>query len=53
MIFIILPALLILAVYPLSYAKYNWDHKNKLGAVGMILLTLISIVLPTIMLLTR
>ncbi len=51
--FIIIPFLLIMAVYPISYAKYNWDHKNRLGAVGMILLTLASIALPAIILFTR
>lgn len=51
--FIIIPFLLVMAVYPFSYAKYNWDNKNKLGAVGMILLTLASIVLPTILLIIR
>jgi hypothetical protein len=51
--FILIPFLLIMAVYPLSYAKYNWKNKNRLGAVGMVLLVLASIVLPSILLFIR
>lgn len=51
--YIIILFLLIMAIYPLSYAKYNWNNKNKFGAVGMILLILASIIVPVILLFVR
>lgn len=51
--YIVILFLLIMAIYPLSYAKYNWKKKNKLGAVGMVLLVLASIVLPAFLLFIR
>jgi len=45
--------LIVLSMYPLSYAKYNWDRKNKIGAAGMITLTIAAIVIPTIQLFLR
>jgi hypothetical protein len=35
-------------VYMSSFAKYNWDRQNRLGAAGVLLLALASAVLPLI-----
>ncbi len=51
--YILILFILIMALYPLSYAKYNWKNKNKFGAVGMILLILASIVVPVILIFIR
>ena len=40
-------------LYILSFAKYNWNKKNKTAAVGAILLGLLSIALPAIVIFTR
>jgi len=37
----------------LSFAKYNWNKKNRMAAAGAILLGLLSIILPAIVILTR
>lgn len=51
--YLVIPLLLILSIYPLSFAGYNWRKKNKFGAFGMLLLVLAQIVLPGVLLLTR
>jgi len=53
MIYIAVLFLIILSIYPLSYAKYNWDRKNRLGAAGTILLAISAVVVPSILLLFR
>lgn len=45
--------LFILSIYPFSYAKFNWNKENKLGAVGMALLATLSIIVPSIVLFFR
>ena len=45
--------LLLLSINPISYAKYNWNKKNRLGAVGCILLVVLSVALPSILILAR
>lgn len=45
--------LLLTAVNPLSYAKYNWSRKNKLGAIGVILLALAAVIIPSVLLFLR
>jgi hypothetical protein len=35
-------------VYMSSFAKYNWDRQNRLGAAGVLLLALAAAVLPLI-----
>lgn len=51
--YIVILCLLIISVYPFSYAKYNWDRKNKLGAVGSILIAVFMIIYPSIIILKR
>jgi len=36
-----------------SFAKYNWNKKNRTAAAGAILLGILSIALPAIVMLTR
>ena len=45
--------LLAISIYPISYAKYNWDRKNKFGAIGSFLIALASVILPSVLILTR
>lgn len=45
--------LLVVSIYPFSYARYNWSNKNKLGAVGVALLGAVGIVYPAMLILTR
>ncbi|MCX7746511.1 MAG: hypothetical protein N2645_06435 [Clostridia bacterium] len=45
--------LLTVSVHPLSYAKYNWGKKNKLAAVGSILLAIAAVIFPSVLLLLR
>lgn len=51
--YIVIPILLIVSIYPFSYARYNWNKKNKLGAVGSVLLAILVIVYPAVILFTR
>jgi len=53
MTYIVILFLIILSIYPLSYAKYNWDRENKLGAIGTIILAMAAITVPSILLLFR
>ena len=45
--------LVVISLYPMNYAKYNWSNKNKLGAIGVALLVILSVLLPTVMLFMR
>ncbi len=40
--------LLIINIYTISYARYVWNKKNKLGAFGAIFLAVLSIMLPSV-----
>lgn len=51
--YIIILFLLIMSIHPLSYAKYNWGKKNKLGAIGAILLAIAAVVFPSVLLILR
>lgn len=51
--YIIILFLLILSMYPFSYARYNWNNNNKFSAIGCILLAVMSIVLPSIIIIIR
>lgn len=53
MLYWVLPFLLCMAFYPLSYAKYNWNRRNKFGALGIILLVILSVLLPVLILSRR
>ncbi len=48
-IFIMLLIISVVA-YTLSYAKYNWSIHNRLGAIGLVLLTVITFVMATFIL---
>lgn len=43
--YLLVGLLLIASIYPLSYAKYEWDKKNKFPAIGSILLVAASLVI--------
>lgn len=45
----LIPFILIVELYPLSYAKYNWDKNNRLGAAGAALIAVAAVVFPTVM----
>ncbi len=45
--------LLIVSIHPFSYAKYNWSKKNRLGAIGVILLAVAAVVFPSVLLILR
>lgn len=38
--------ILVSSLYTLSYIKYNWNKKNRLGAIGVLILMVCSIALP-------
>lgn len=40
LLFIIIPA-----IYAFSFAKHTWKDKNKIGSIGVLLITIISIIL--------
>ncbi|MBK1812344.1 hypothetical protein JHL18_17100 [Clostridium sp. YIM B02505] len=50
--FIAIIIILILNMYLLSFAKYQWKN-NKLSAIGSLLIAIISFVLPTYIILIR
>jgi len=39
--------------YSLSYARYSWDKKNKLAAIGVIILVVLSVALPVLFMFFR
>lgn len=51
--YVIILFLLVISMYPLSYAKYNWNEGNKLGAIGTIILAAAAIAIPSMMLFFR
>ena len=48
--YIVMAFILVIFIYSLSFVKYNWKKKNKMAAVGVILLSMVSVVLPVILL---
>jgi hypothetical protein len=42
--------ILFASVYSFSFARYCWKKQNRIAAVGTVLLTLASIILPAVML---
>jgi hypothetical protein len=36
---------LIVSYYPFSFAMYSWKKKNKAASIGVMLLTVISVIL--------
>jgi hypothetical protein len=53
MTFIILALLALLSLRPLSFAKYNWNKKQYLQAVGMVLIVAAMIAFPVYVLVSR
>jgi hypothetical protein len=53
MIIIEIGLLILLSLYPLSYAKYNWGKKQYLQAIGMVFIVMVMLALPVYVLLTR
>jgi phosphoglycerol transferase MdoB-like AlkP superfamily enzyme len=49
----IIMLILILLIHPLSFAKYNWDNNNKTAAIGTVLISLVSLILPFYILFLR
>jgi len=45
--------LLIASIHPLSYAKFNWDQKNKLAALGAVFLAVCEVAFPTVFIILR
>lgn len=48
--YIIAGFILICCGYSLSYAKYCWENKNKLAAVGTVIVVVAAVILPVLML---
>ena len=46
--FLVIALIILPALYATSYAKYNWDKKNKAGVFGILLITILSIILPIV-----
>lgn len=40
-------------IYTLSYARYVWNRKNRLGAIAILLLALTALMLPVLTILIR
>ncbi len=45
--------LIFLSIYPLSFARYSWRKKNRLGAASVILLAAASVIYPAVLMFTR
>ncbi len=48
--YVVMVFILISSLYSLSYAKYNWKKKNRMAAVGVIFVAMVSIILPAALL---
>lgn len=46
--YILFIALIPLSVYLISFARFNWQKKNRRAAVGIILINLAAVVLPVL-----
>lgn len=40
--------LIIMAIYPLNFAKYNWKKKQYIQSLGVLLIIVVMLVLPII-----
>lgn len=49
--YLVIPLLILVAINPLSYAKYNWDRKNRLGAAGAFFIAAAAVIIPAVLLL--
>lgn len=53
MSYIIIPLLVLLSLRPLSCAKYNWNKKQYLQAVGMVVIVMAMLIFPVFALIAR
>lgn len=44
--YIIVVPLFALLIYQLSFAKYNWTKKNRIAAIGSVIIGILAFVLP-------
>jgi len=44
--YIILAPALYVFIYLLSFAKYSWDKRNRIAAIGTIIIALAAIAMP-------
>lgn len=51
--FFLILVFLMTSINPISYAKYNWSRKNRLGAVGAMLIGVAAAAAPAILWLMR
>ena len=51
--YVALIIILLASIYNLGYIKNNWKKKNRFGAIGVLLLVVISIVLPVFIMFIR
>ncbi|HEX9063324.1 MAG TPA: hypothetical protein VF941_24390 [Clostridia bacterium] len=51
--YLIIVLLIIVSIYPMSFARYNWSKKNRWGAVGAALLAAASVIYPVVLVFTR
>ena len=51
--YLVIVLLLMASVYPFTYVKYVWSKKNYIGALGMVFITLVSVLFPAYVLLVR
>lgn len=51
--YIVMLFILLSAFYTFSFASYNWRTKNRMAAVGAALMSLVSIIIPVILMFFR
>jgi hypothetical protein len=51
--YVLIALLILLSLYPLSYAKYNWGKKQYLQSIGMLFIVMVMLGLPIYVLFTR
>ncbi|NLI61235.1 MAG: hypothetical protein GX375_07390 [Clostridiales bacterium] len=44
--YIILTPVLYAFIYLLSFTKYNWDNRNKMAAIGTVIIAIAALVMP-------
>lgn len=51
--YLVLSGILLIFIYELSFVKYQWQRKNKLGAIGTALIAATSLIFPVFLLFLR
>lgn len=46
MLYIVMILPLFVSMYLLSFAKYNWNQKNKKAAIGSVIIAIAAFVMP-------